>query len=111
MILFFGDIHFGATHRFSTITDNGFTVRENEHLSCLDTLKRVLKENKITKCVFGGDMYGPVGDNISGETQCAVIKFVSELASECKKYNIPLDMIHVLMVITCIFHSVMMTNI
>ena len=93
MILFFGDIHFGATHRFSTITDNGFTVRENEHLSCLDTLKRVLKENKITKCVFGGDMYGPVGDNISGETQCAVIKFVSELASECKKYNIPLDMI------------------
>ena len=47
MILFFGDIHFGATHRFSTITDNGFTVRENEHLSCLDTLKRVLKENSL----------------------------------------------------------------
>lgn len=93
MILTFGDIHFGTTHRFSTITNNGFTIRENEHLSCLDSLKRVLKENKITKCVFGGDMYGPVGDNISGETQCAVIKFVSELAQECKKYNIPLDMI------------------
>ena len=93
MILVFGDIHFGTTHRFSTITNNGFTIRENEHLSCLDSLKRVLKENKITKCVFGGDMYGPVGDNISGETQCAVIKFVSELAQECKKYDIPLDMI------------------
>lgn len=93
MILTFGDIHFGTTHRFSTITNNGFTIRENEHLSCLDSLKRVLKENKITKCVFLGDMYGPVGDNISGETQCAVIKFVSELAQECKEYNIPLDMI------------------
>lgn len=93
MILVFGDIHFGTTHRFSTITNNGFTIRENEHLSCLDSLKRVLKENKITKCVFDGDMYGPVGDNISGETQCAVIKFVSELAQECKKYNIPFNMI------------------
>jgi len=93
MILFFGDIHFGSGHRFSSITGNGFTTRENEHLSCLDSLKRVLKENKITKCVFGGDMYGPVGDNISGETQCAVIKFVSELAKECKCYNIPLEMI------------------
>ena len=93
MILFFGDIHFGTTHRFSNITDNGFTVRENEHLSCLESLKRILSEKQITKCVFGGDMYGPVGDNISGETQCAVVKFVSELAQECKKYNIPFEML------------------
>lgn len=93
MILVFGDIHFGTTHRFSTITNNGFTTRENEHLSCLDSLKRILKENHITKCVFLGDMYGPVGDNISGETQCAVIKFVSELAQECKNHNVILDMI------------------
>lgn len=93
MILFFGDIHFGTTHRFSTITDNGFTIRENEHLSCIEDLKRVLKDYNITKCVCNGDIYGPVGDNISGETQCAVIKFVSELAQECKKYNIPLEIL------------------
>lgn len=93
MILFFGDIHFGTTHRFSVITNNGFTVRENEHLSCINDLKRVLKDYPVTKCVCNGDIYGPVGDNISGETQCAVIKFVYELAQECKNYNIPLEIL------------------
>lgn len=93
MILFFGDIHFGTTHRFSVITNNGFTVRENEHLSCINDLKRVLKDYPITKCVCNGDIYGPVGDNISGETQCAVIKFISELAQECKNYDIPLEIL------------------
>ena len=93
MILFFGDIHFGTTHRFSTITNNGFTIRENEHLSCINDLKRILKEYNITKCVCNGDIYGPVGDNISGETQCVVIKFISELAQECKKCGIVLEIL------------------
>lgn len=93
MILFFSDIHFGSAHRFSTITPNGFTIRENEHLSCLESLKRVMNENEVSKCIFGGDMFGPVGDNISGETQCAVVKFVSELAAECKKRGIPLEIL------------------
>ena len=93
MILFFGDIHFGTTHRFSVITNNGFTIRENEHLSCIEDLKRVLKEYPVTKCVCNGDIYGPVGDNISGETQCAVIKFISELAKECKDHDVSLEIL------------------
>lgn len=52
-----------------------------------------MSQNKISKCVFGGDMYGPVGDNISGETQCAVIKFVSQMAEECKKYGISFEIL------------------
>ena len=86
-ILFFGDIHFGEVHRFSTITPNGFSTRENEHLMCIRVLENILNEQRIDKLVFGGDMYGPVGNNISCQTQCAVILFVKKLANICKKHN------------------------
>ena len=88
-IMAFGDIHFHHTHRFSHITDSGFTVRELEHLSCADTLIKLYQEEHIDKLVCLGDIWGPVGDNISAQTLKAVLDFF-------KKFNdakIPLDII------------------
>lgn len=92
-ILFFSDIHFHHTHRFSVITQEGYTVREQEHLSCAGDIIQLLKSKEIDKVVFGGDMYGPVGDAISCQTQCAVIEFVTKLAAACKNYDIPFEML------------------
>ena len=92
-ILFFSDIHFHHTHRFSVITQEGYTVREKEHLSCADDIIKLLETERFNKVVFGGDMYGPVGDAISCQTQCAVIEFVIQIASTCKNYGIPFEML------------------
>ena len=88
-IMAFGDIHFHHTHRFSHITDSGFTIRELEHLSCADTLIKLYQEEHIDKLVCLGDIWGPVGDNISAQTLKAVLDFF-------KKFNeakIPVDVI------------------
>ena len=92
-ILFFSDIHFHHTHRFSVITQEGYTVREKEHLSCADDIIKLLETERFNKVVFGGDMYGPVGDAISCQTQCAVIEFVIQIASTCKNYGVPFEML------------------
>lgn len=78
-ILFFSDIHFHHTHRFSHITPDGMTIREQEHLSCADTIIDLCNKHNIDKIVFGGDLYGPVGDNISCQTQYVVCKFFEKL--------------------------------
>ena len=81
-ILCFGDIHFHHTHRFSHITSEGFTIRELEHLECADDILRICKEENINDIVFLGDLYGPVGDNLSTQTQTAVCQFVHKLSRE-----------------------------
>lgn len=78
-LLIFSDIHFHHTHRFSHITSEGYTVRELEHLSCADTIIRICKEENIDRIVFCGDLYGPVGDNLSTQTQAAVCEFIDKL--------------------------------
>ena len=78
-ILIFSDIHFHHTHRFSHITSEGYTVRELEHLSCADVIIKICKEENIDKIVFCGDLYGPVGDNLSTQTQAAVCEFIDKL--------------------------------
>jgi len=87
-ILCFSDIHFHHTHRFSHITSEGYTVRELEHLSCADDIIKICQEDSIDKIVFVGDLFGPVGDNISTQTLSAVCEFVEKI-SKIK----PLDMI------------------
>lgn len=83
-ILAFGDIHFHHQHRFSQITTSGYTIRELEHLSCADTILRIAKEENIDEICFLGDMYGPVGDNISCQTQMAVCEFIDKIRKEYK---------------------------
>ena len=78
-ILAFGDIHFHHQHRFSQITPDGFTVRELEHLSCADTILRVAKEENVDEIIFLGDLYQPVGDTISCQTQLAVCTFIDKI--------------------------------
>lgn len=92
-ILFFSDIHFHHTHRFSVITQEGYTVREQEHLSCADDIIKLLESEKFNKVVFGGDLYGPVGDAISCQTQCAVIDFVVQIAATCKQQGVVFEML------------------
>lgn len=86
--LFFSDIHFHGTHRFSHITDEGYTIRELEHLSCAQTLIDICNKEDIDRIVFCGDLYQAVGDNLSTQTQAAVCEFVEKI-SKIK----PLDML------------------
>ena len=88
-ILFFSDIHFHDIHRFSIMTDKGFTTRELEHLSCADDIEKICKNELIDKIVFGGDLYYTVGNNISCQTQTAVTKFFERLLN----LNIPIDLL------------------
>ena len=86
--LCFSDIHFHGTHRFSHITDEGYTIRELEHLSCAQTLIDICNKEDIDRIVFCGDLYQAVGDNLSTQTQAAVCEFVEKI-SKIK----PLDML------------------
>ncbi len=86
--LCFSDIHFHGTHRFSHITDEGYTIRELEHLSCVQTLIDICNKEDIDRIVFCGDLYQAVGDNLSTQTQSAVCEFVEKI-SKIK----PLDML------------------
>lgn len=81
-IMAFGDIHFHHTHRFSHITESGYTTRELEHLSCADTLIRLYKEKNIDMLVFLGDAWGPVGDSMSAETQKVMLDFFAKFNEE-----------------------------
>lgn len=78
-ILFFSDIHFHHTHTFSKITEEGFSTRELEHLSCADTIIKICKEEKVDKIIFGGDMYQTVGDSMSGQILAAISEFLEKL--------------------------------
>ena len=86
--LCFSDIHFHGTHRFSHITDEGYTIRELEHLSCAQTIIDICNKEDIDRIVFCGDLYQAVGDNLSTQTQSAVCEFVEKI-SKIK----PLDML------------------
>ena len=87
-ILCFSDIHFHHTHRFSHITPEGYTIRELEHLSCADDIIRICQEDNIDKVIFVGDLYGPVSDNLSTQTQMVVCEFIDKI----RKVK-PLDLI------------------
>lgn len=87
-VLCFSDIHFHHTHRFSHITSEGYTIRELEHLSCADDILKICQEESIDLIVFCGDLFGPVGDNISAQTQTVVCEFIDKI-SKVK----PLDLI------------------
>ncbi|MGN1393452.1 MAG: exonuclease SbcCD subunit D [Succinivibrionaceae bacterium] len=86
-ILFFSDIHFHHTHRFSHITPEGYTIRELEHLSCADTIVDICNKENIDKIVFGGDAWGPVTDTMSCQTLNAMIDFFKKI-SDCKPVDI-----------------------
>lgn len=82
-ILFFSDIHFHHTHRFSHITPEGFSVRELEHISCADRIIQLYRNNNIDKVIFGGDLWGPVGDVMSCQVLTAVTEFFRRITEVC----------------------------
>lgn len=84
-ILFFSDIHFHHTHRFSHITSDGFTIRELEHISCADKILELADKHKIDKIICGGDCFGPVGDSVSSQVLTAMSEFFRKI---CERYTI-----------------------
>lgn len=78
-ILYFSDIHFHSTHRFSFITPDGYTVRELEHLSCAAVINELVQKENIDRIVFGGDAYQAVGDALSCQTQVALLDFFDRI--------------------------------
>lgn len=93
-IICFGDIHIHSTHKFSELTNDGYTIREQEHLSCATTICELI--DKYTDCervVFLGDMFGPVGDNISCQAMMVATEVISRIQNKCIEKNIPFDLI------------------
>lgn len=86
--LIFSDLHFHHTHPFSHITQEGFTVRELEHLSCADRIVSLCKEKNIDKVIFAGDAWGPVSDSMSAQTLVCLTDFTEKIAKVC-----PLDIL------------------
>ena len=93
-IICFGDIHVHHTHKFSKIEQNGYSVRELEHLSCADTICKLIdKYQDCEKVVFLGDFFGPVGDNISCQSMNVVTEIVKKISNKCKEKGIFFDML------------------
>lgn len=93
IILFFSDLHIHHTHRFSHITSDGKTVRELEHLMCGTKVAQLIEEYNVDRVVFGGDLFGPVGDNLSTQCLDTACDFVKTIVSACKQRNIQFDML------------------
>ena len=94
MILFFSDLHVHHTHRFSHITSEGRTTRELEHLMCADKIVEIMdKHPEINKVVFGGDIVGPVGDNLSTQCLDTICEFISKIQDKCIERNINFDIL------------------
>ena len=94
MIIFFSDLHLHHTHKFSTVTQEGRTVREKEHLSCAKKIAELIEKHKdVERVVFGGDFFGPVGDNLSTQCLDTACEFVDIIQQKCIKYNIDFDML------------------
>lgn len=93
-IICFGDIHIHPTHKFSLLTTDGYTTRELEHLSCANTICDLIdKYQDCEKVVFLGDMFGPVGDNISCQSLMVATEIVKRISDKCAEKNINFDMI------------------
>lgn len=82
-ILVFSDWHIHHTHRFSHITQDGYSIRELEHLECANTIERICKEQNIDRIVFGGDAWAPTGDSMSGQSLCCLLEFFDRLSKIC----------------------------
>lgn len=90
MILFFTDLHINETAQFSTATESGFTVRQHEAIqSCQDVLN-VLKNPKyhFSAVVLGGDVFNPVGNQISASNLATAEKCITMIQEECIKQGI-----------------------
>lgn len=93
-IICFGDIHVHHTHKFSKVVSDGFTTRELEHLSCADRICELVdKTPDCERVVFLGDMFGPVGDNVSCQCLMVVTEIISKIQQKCLSRNIPFDLI------------------
>lgn len=93
MILFFSDLHVHHTHRFSHITPEGRTVREQEHLMCADKIVELIDKYNISRVIFGGDMFGPVGDNLSTQCLDTVCEFIEKIQNKCIEKGIDFDIL------------------
>ncbi len=87
-IMVFGDIHFHNAHHFSTITSEGYTVRELEHLECAKVLTDLYESKKIDKVVCLGDLWSPVGDTISAQTTSALVEFFARLRDKIPSIDV-----------------------
>lgn len=92
-ILFFSDLHVHNTHRFSYITSNGKTVRENEHLSCAYRINELIDKYNIDRIVFGGDAIATVGDSFSAQCLDTLCEFIEIIQTKCIEKNIEFDIL------------------
>lgn len=92
-ILFFSDLHVHNIHRFSYITPNGRTVRENEHLDCARVVSDLIKKENIDRVVFGGDAIATVGDSLSTQCLDTLCEFFKIIQKTCIERNIEFDIL------------------
>lgn len=92
-ILFFSDLHIHNTHRFSHITENGRTIRENEHLSCAYRINELVDKYNVDKIVFGGDAIATVGDTLSTQCLDTLSEFIEIIQKKCIDKNIDFDIL------------------
>lgn len=90
MILFFTDPHINETAQFSTPTETGFTIRQQEALQCCQDIVDVLQNPKyhFSAVVCGGDVFNPVGNQISVSNLATAEKFITTIQKECIKQGI-----------------------
>ena len=89
-ILSFGDLHISSFHQFSKIEQSGFSTRELEHLEVAKDIVNFLQthENEVEAVVFLGDLFHPVGTNISCDNLLTATTFIEMIQKECIKQNI-----------------------
>lgn len=89
-ILTFGDLHISSFHQFSKIEQSGFSTRELEHLDVAKDIVQFMQEHEgeIESVVFLGDLFHPVGANISCDNLLTATTFINMIQQECIKQGI-----------------------
>lgn len=89
-IVTFGDLHISSFHQFSKIEQVGFSTRELEHLQVAKDIVKFLQEHtgEVESVVFLGDLFHPVGANISCDNLLTATTFINMIQEECIKQNI-----------------------
>jgi DNA repair exonuclease SbcCD nuclease subunit len=93
-IICFGDIHIHHTHKFSKIESEGYSIREQEHMSCANDICNLIdKYSDCERVVFLGDLFGPVGDVVSCQSLMVATEIIDKIAKKCTEKNISFDML------------------
>lgn len=90
MILFFTDLHINETASFSATTESGFTERQLQAIQACQDVVNVLKNPKyhFSAVVCGGDVFNPVGNQISASNIATAEKCITMIQEECIRQGI-----------------------